>query len=603
MLRQLMDARPGSSGKDDPAPSPVRLDPLHHATTAETVYAILAQAAADVNEDWCIDEHAALAAELSDLTAFSAMPIVNDPLTRTEALNSSTAPQWAAAMQSEYDSLINAKTYTLIPRPPHCRPIDCKWVLKTKRNAQGVLIKHKARLVARGYAQRYGVDYEETYAPVCRQGSIRMLCALAAQHDWEIHQMDVVSAFLNGVLEETVYMEQPEGFVIPGKEDWVCKLSKSLYGLKQAGRTWYQKIDVTLKQTHGFSALSTDQCVYIRKDMASLIIIALYVDDLLIFSNSIPALTSFKQTLTTEFAMQDLGEASLILGIEISRNRAARTLSLSQSGYVRDLLKRHDMGECNAVLTPVEKGVVQRKSVEDYVAAAEMTKRYQSIVGAVMYAMCCTRPDIAFTISTLSQYSSNPDKLHWRGLQHLLRYLKGTIDHKLTYQGTGTITTAPELNGYCDADYGGDLDGRRSTTGYVFLLCGAPISWQSKKQKTVAMSSCESEYMALASAVKEVLWLRALMKDLGYNSASPTKLWCDNQGAIRLAKNPEHHERTKHIDIRYHLIRLHLEEGVVDLQHVSTLQQAADCLTKGLEREKHSVAVRLLGMAARAERV
>ena len=378
-----MDARPGSSGKDDPAPSPVRLDPLHHATTAETVYAILAQAAADVNEDWCIDEHAALAAELSDLTAFSAMPIVNDPLTRTEALNSSTAPQWAAAMQSEYDSLINAKTYTLIPRPPHCRPIDCKWVLKTKRNAQGVLIKHKARLVARGYAQRYGVDYEETYAPVCRQGSIRMLCALAAQHDWEIHQMDVVSAFLNGVLEETVYMEQPEGFVIPGKEDWVCKLSKSLYGLKQAGRTWYQKIDVTLKQTHGFSALSTDQCVYIRKDKTSLIIIALYVDDLLIFSNSIPALTSFKQTLTTEFAMQDLGEASLILGIEISRNRAARTLSLSQSGYVRDLLKRHDMGECNAVLTPVEKGVVQRKSVEDYVAAAEMTKRYQSIVGAV----------------------------------------------------------------------------------------------------------------------------------------------------------------------------------------------------------------------------
>jgi hypothetical protein len=545
--------------------------------------------------DSCVS---ALSAELYGLTATSSMPITSDPLTIAEAMRRPNWVQWSAAIKAEYDALVRNCTFTLVPLPRGCHAIGCKWVLKTKCDSNGVPVKCKARLVAKGYGQRHGVDYDETFAPVCRYGTIRFLCCLAAQEDWECHQMDVTSAFLNGDLKEDVYMRQPEGFIKEGEQHLVCKLNKSLYGLKQAGRTWNQKIDATLR-TQQFTSLDADHCVYVRQQGSVIIIIALYVDDLLLFSNSLTDLNALKATLATAFTMTDLGEATFILGIQIKRDRAARTLTLSQSAYAVDILTRHDMKNCNEVATPTQPGLKLVKSTEQ--ATPDDIRKYQAGVGAVMFLMCCTRPDISYAVNSLSQFSSNPDQSHKNALKHLLRYIKGTTHYGITYHGTKGGQPCPV--GYCDADWAGNTIDRRSTGGYVFLMGEGPISWQSKRQKTQALSSTEAEYMALASATKEALWLRVLITGLRRSTTAPTALFCDNQSAIKLAENPQFHEHTKHIAVRYHLIRHHIAEGTITVDHVSTLQQAADCLTKGLARVTHGIAVRLLGMSVDAQTI
>jgi hypothetical protein len=504
---------------------------------------------------------------------------------------------WHAAMDVEMASLSKAGTYTLKSLPANRQAIGCKWVFKTKRGPDGKITKHKARLVAKGFAQRYGVDYDETYAPVARYPSIRALVALAAHHDWELHQMDVKSAYLNGDLEEDIYMEQPEGYVTAGKEQLVCKLVKSLYGLKQAGRTWHLKIDVALKR-QGFCSLDADHCMYVRREGDALAIIALYVDDLLIASNQLPALGQLKGELTAQFDMEDLGEAAFILGIEIKRDRSARTLSIGQPAYISSVLQRHRMADCKPISTPMDRNNHSQlvKSPANYTATLEATREYQSIVGGVMFAMLCTRPDIAFAVTTLAQFASNPSPVHVTALRRLLRYLRGTIDQTITYTGIGDAHLQPTLVGYSDADWGQSTADRRSVTGYAFLLAGGSISWQSKKQKTVALSTVEAEYMAATQSTKEALWWRSTMHGLGYGTDQPTSLLSDSQGAIALAKNPEHHARTKHIDIQYHFTRERVADGSIALAFVGTEDMAADVLTKALESPAHSKAMRQLGM-------
>jgi transposase InsO family protein len=540
------------------------------------------------------------AAELSELllacTASAETPITSDPLTYKEAMASPQAAEWQVAMESEMASLRAAGTYTLTECPAGQVPIGCKWVYATKRDAAGNVVKHKARLVAKGYSQRYGIDYEETYAPVCRIGSIRVLIALAAHFNWEIHHMDVTSAYLNGDLQETVYMQQPTGFEATGAQaSLVCKLAKSLYGLKQAGRTWNQKIDDVLRSS-GFTPLDADHCVYRSEKGFSHIIVSLYVDDLLLFSNDLRALTAFKAAVSTRFDMKDLGEAKFVLGMEIIRDRAQRSIALSQASYTREMLRTHTMVACNAADTPVQTGVRLAPPAEGFKANPTAIRTYQAAVGALMFAAICTRPDIAFAVGQLSQYASNPDKSHFSALTQCFRYLRGTIEYRLSYKGTGRVQDAPTVVGYSDADWAGDLGQRRSTTGYTFLLCGAAVSWQSKRQRTIAQSTVEAEYMAAASATKEAIWLRSLMDGIGCAPSGPTVLRVDNEGAIKLAENPRHHDLTKHIAVRYHLIRQHIADGTITLTHVSTGLQAADCFTKGLLREKHGEGMRLLGM-------
>lgn len=335
-----------------------------------------------------------------------------------------------------------------------------------------------------------------------------------------------------------------------------------------------------------------------RRQSNTITIIALYVDDLLIASNHLIDLTQFKKDLASEFKMEDLGEANFILGVKIMRNRTARTISINQSAYITALLDRHGMTTCKAISTPMEpSSTVHRliKAPEGHRASLQETRNYQSIIGGIMFAMLCTRPDIAFAVTTLSQFASNPLPTHTQALHRVLKYLKGTVDQAITYTGIGPISAAPTLIGYSDADWAQSYD-RRSVTGYTFILCGGAISWQSKKQRTVALSTVEAEYMAITHASKEAIWWRSVLNGLGYDVTAPTTLWSDSQGSISLAGNPEHHARTKHIDIQYHFIRQHLAEQTISLRFIGTEDMAADSLTKVLDRVRHEKGMRMLGM-------
>ena len=378
---------------------------------------------------------------LSDITLGN-LNIDNEPTTYTQAMNSDNHIQWEKAMQDEYDSIQSCGTWSLVKLPNNRKAIGCKWVYKIKRNADGSIDRYKARLVAKGFSQKEGIDYNETFAPVAKFCSIRALLALAARDDMEIHQMDVKTAFLNGDLDVDIYMQQPQGYVVDGKEDYVCKLHKSLYGLKQAGRAWYQKIDNVLLHTLGFTRSQADHCVYVYNGNDGIkIYIALYVDDLLIMCNNIHKLTALKQHLSTLFDMKDLGEAHYVLGIQIERDRKHKVLHISQREYIKNVLDRFQMSECNPLSTPMDVNVKLSKQqcpTSDEDKHKMQGIPYQSAVGAIMYAMLGTRPDIAYAITTLSQYCNNPGYVHWIALKRVLRYLRGTMDYKLTY-GDGNV--------------------------------------------------------------------------------------------------------------------------------------------------------------------
>jgi hypothetical protein len=458
--------------------------------------------------------------------------------------------------------------------------------------------RYKARLVAKGYSQQEGIDYNDTFAPVVKFSSIRILLSLGAYYDWEIHQMDVNTAFLNGELEEDIYMKQPEGFVIPGKENLVCKLNKSLYGLKQSGRAWYMKLDTALLKMN-FKRLKSDHCVYFLSVDKVLFYVAVYVDDILLLSNSLVHLNSLKNEISQLFNMKDLGEVHFILGIHIERDRRARTLTLSQSEYVKNVVTRYGMSSSHPVSTPLDVSVKLSKT-DCPVTEVEINSMkdipYQSALGAIMYAMIATRPDITFAVTALSQFSTNPGPQHWVALKRVLRYLNGTTDYKLTYGCPGDDKNVPSLVGYCDADWGSNLDDRRSVTGYIFLLNGAAITWQSKKQPTVALSTVEAEYMAANQATKEAIWLRTFLGEVNINIRSPTSIGCDSQGAMALTKNPEHHSRTKHIDIQHHYVREKVDDKSIEFKFISTVDMMADVLTKPLLKPQHEKLIRLIGL-------
>lgn len=522
----------------------------------------------------------------------------NDPLTVREALQCPEADEWKSAVRAELDSMHAADVWDLVELPKGKTAIGSKFVFRTKYNAQGNVVRRKARLVAQGFTQQYGVDYFETYAPVARFASIRAILAMVAHHDWELDQMDVKSAYLNGVLQEEVYMKQPPQFAEPGKEHLVCKLKKSIYGLKQAGRVWNHRIDAVLKKL-GFSALYNDTCVYVYRRGDLIVISSLYVDDLLLASNSRAQLDGFKKELASHFDMEDLGEAHFVLGIEIQRDRKARTLHISQGAYIKDVLARFGMDQCTAMAIPMEKGLRLLKATDGDPLAldAQATRDYQARVGALIYAMQATRPDIAYAVTALSQFCSKPTTQHQQAVKRVFRYLRGTVDHGITYRGSGSRESTPTLLGYCDSDWAEDVNDRKSITGYAFLLGNAAISWKSKKQPTQALSSVEAEYMAACEAAKEALWWRSFLKGIGYQLTAPTRVLSDNQGSIALSKNPGHHDRTKHIDLRHHFVRDRVADGTMVLEHVGTGDMAADVLTKALVREKHNHATTLLGVA------
>jgi transposase InsO family protein len=516
----------------------------------------------------------------------------DEPRSYREAMERPDASEWSDACEREIDQLNKTGTWTLVERPPNTNIVGNKWVLKVKVMPNGS-IKHKARLVAQGFTQRPGVDYDETYSPVVRYASLRCLFALAAHYDWEVHHMDVKSAYLNGKLEETIYMHQPEGFRKPGQEHLVCKLQKGLYGLKQAGRTWNQTIDPALKQL-GLTPLDKDNCVYIHRTGKEMIVISLYVDDLFLFTSSTRLLKQFKQGLTNRFEMEDLGEAKLVLGMQITRDRTKRTLTISQQAYLEKMLDRLGLGESKAIATPMDANKHLVKAPPTHAASESEISHYQSIIGSLMYAANGTRPDIAFAVNQLAKYSGNPDHSHQTALKRILRYIRGTTNQVLTYSGLGGAE--PQFVGYSDADYANDQDDRKSTSGYAVMLCGGAISWASRRQPVLATSTTEAEYIAMAEILKDIMWWRPFYRQLGHDTSQPTPLFVDNQATIQLAKNGDNSSRTKHVDIKYHLIRQEIRAQTVVLHYISTQHNIADILTKGLAKERHRTLTNALGL-------
>jgi hypothetical protein len=437
------------------------------------------------------------------------------------------------------------------------------------------------------------------------------MASLAARYGMKIRQFDVATAFLNGELKEEIYMEPPKGFrdilqsiiesegdsLVGAKArsmlreysrgDKVCFLKKSLYGLRQAGRSWYLKLDETLRHS-GAVPTAADPCLFQIGSGEDATLIAIYVDDILIASRNQRKIGEISKVLSRKFEIKDLGDASFCLGVEFGR--VDGRVTLHQRGYIKDMLARFGMSECKPVATPVEPGTKlikkQRQSNE------ELRFPYRELLGSLTYLSTTTRPDISFAVSHLGQFNNCYGEDHWTAAKRVLRYLKGTVDLGLVYE-----PDSDPLTGFVDADWGSCTEDRRSFTGYIFLLNGGPVSWDSRKQRTVALSTTEAEYMALSEGVKEAIYLQRLLQELGADEMIGSVVFCDNKGSLRLAENPTFHARSKHIDIRHHFVRDVLRTKRVTLEHVPTDHQVADFLTKGLPKMKHSWCVESSGLS------
>ncbi|RVW64151.1 Retrovirus-related Pol polyprotein from transposon TNT 1-94 [Vitis vinifera] len=447
-----------------------------------------------------------------------------EPRSYKEAMESKDSKKWLSSMNDEMASLRKNQTWELVPLPEGVKPVDCKWLFKIKDGiSEDEPPKYKSRLVAKGFSQKEGIDYNEVFSPVVKHKSIRVLLAMVSVFNLELDQLDVKTAFLHGNLEEEIYMKQPEGFVDSEKSDHVCFLKKSLYGLKQSPRQWYKRFDAFMV-SHEFMRNQYDSCVYFKTlPDGSFIYLLLYVDDMLIAAKNRAEINKLKQLLSSEFEMKDLGAAKKILGMEIWRDRDASLFTLPST----------------------DEEVEYMKSVP-----------YSSMVGSLMYAMVCTRPDLAFAVSVVSRFMSNPGKAHWEAVKWIMRYLKGSSSVCLVY-GNGDVSSG--------------------------LL-------ESSLQPTVALSTTEAEYMSLTEGVKEGMWLNGFLGSLGLNLSKPV-IYSDSQSALCLAKNPVYHERTKHIDVRLNFIRDVIEEKLFSIEKVATEVNPADMLTKLIttEKFKHSL--------------
>ena len=479
-----------------------------------------------------------------------------------------------------------------MPKPGGVKPITCKWVYKLKIHPDGTIERYKARLVVRGFSQEYGIDYDETFSPVAKIATVRVLLSLAASKSWILWQMDVKNVFLHGELDRDIYINQPQRFTNQEKPDFVCKLKKALYGLNQAPRAWYGKIAEFLVQS-GYHVAPADSSLFVKVQEGKLSIVLVYVDDLIITGDEKDEIQRTRANLSVRFQMKELGELKHFLGLEVERTD--RGIFLGQQKYVRDILQKFGLAGCKPISTPMEPNlklcINNGKDLED-------ATMYRQIVGSLIY-LTLSRPDIAFAVGVASRFMQNPRKPYLEAVRRILRYVKGTLDWGLFYEKGVEC----KVNGYCDADYAGDHDTRRSTTGYVFNLGSGAISWCSKRQPTVSLSTTEAEYRAGAIAAQECAWLTQLMKDLNQPIEDGVILHCDNLSAVRLAENPVFHARTKHVEVHYHFLREKVLQGDIEMRPVKTNDQVADIFTKSLPATKLSEFRNSLGMIIRTRKV
>ncbi|RDB21868.1 Retrovirus-related Pol polyprotein from transposon TNT 1-94 [Hypsizygus marmoreus] len=503
-------------------------------------------------------------------------------------------PKWEEAIKVELENLKQNGTWELVERPAGVNVVDCKWVLRIKKNAAGEIEKYKARLVARGFTQIHGVDFYETYAPVARLASFRLLLAIAARNGWPVDSFDFDGAFLNSVLDddEVVYLEQPAEYAEKDRKQYVLRLHKALYGLRQGAKNWYDALCVALADL-GFRRSEADHGVFYKIEGEHIVILAIHVDDCMGVGSSAKLLQDVKEQLNKKYKLTDLGPASWLLGIKIRRNLKERTIALSQHSYIESIITRYNFNDLKPSAIPMDPNVQLSRAqcptkLEDIARMRNVP--YREAVGSLMYAAMGTRPDIAFATSTAAQFSDNPGWVHWEAVKRIFRYLLGTKDLELVYGAE-----QKGLEGFVDAD-GASQDHRRAISGYVFLVDGGAVSWSSKKQELVTLSTTEAEYVAAMHAAKEAMWLRRLIGELFRPLSEPTTLFSDSKSAIALTKDGHFHACTKHIDIRYHYIRYIIEAGSIKIIYCPTDDNTADTLTKALPSVKAKHFARAMGL-------
>ena len=517
--------------------------------------------------------------------------INGDPLLYRDALSTPEADKWKAAMDEEMDSLMkDHKVWILVDLPKGRTPIRNRWRYVTKRDTDNCPVRSKAQLVAKGFAQIYGVDYDETFAPVARLDTIQLLLAIAAVFDLEIHQINIKTAFLHSELEEEIYMEQPEGYIEKGNEHKVCLLLRLIYGLKQSARQWYKHLRNSIK-TWGFSeSIAGDIAVFTKIiDAGNIVIVVVYVDDISIFASNLSLVNEFKTQIASVYKFSD--EITQFLGLRILRNRKAWTISIDQHHYIEKIIERFDFRTAHPKGTPMASAT---KLVMSARTAAEsaLQKRYQSMIGSLMYAMLGSRPDICYSVNKLAQYGSNPNEEHLAATQQVFQYLKATRDLRLTYNGN----TGSELIRWCDADWASDPDTQCLTTGYIFQVGNGSVAWATRKQHTVALSSTESKYMVLTESLQHTIWTAQVLENLNFEFDLPLTTKSDSKGARDLTKNNVFHKLSKHIGIQHHFIREKIQDGFATVEEVKSADNIANIFTKALPKPTHRRHTRALGL-------
>ena len=518
------------------------------------------------------------------------------PESYQEARDSRQAVGWQEAEHKELETMLeNGVWGAPVPRPPGKTVVGSKWVYAVKYTGTGEVDRLKARLVARGFSQQEGKDYfsDSIYAPTVRPETLKVLTHIGAQEGWSFRLMDVQGAYLAAELQEEVYLQQPQGYEDPQNPTGVLPLKKAIYGLKQSARAWYGRLSDFLLSI-GFVVNPVDPSLFQRNRGERRFYIQVYVDDLGILHNNEGEFREFQEAMCQEFKMKDLGETKYYLGIHFEHHRDNKTVHMHQSLYIHQLLEKYKLQEGKVAPTPLEEGHTLTRE-EPWKPGEEGEMRgvpYAQLVGSLNYLSTCTRPDISYAVSLLSRYSreGKHQRRHWEAAKRVLRYLKGTPTVGVTLGGTVPM----RLRASSDASLGDDLTDRRSTLAYCTSLGAGPVSWKSTRSKPVATSTAESEYYAAAAGGKEVVYLRKLLDSLGHKQEGPTPFGCDNQAAIAMAKNPEFHARTKHIDICYHWIRDAVKEGILQLEYIPSEANPADLLTKALGRQQHELLMTLL---------
>jgi len=498
----------------------------------------------------------------------------------------STDPdRWMVPMQTEMDTLKAKHTWDLVKPPPGANIMDSMWIYDIKWDGEGNRIKDKARLVGKGYTQRLGVDYNETWAGVTRLESVRMTAAIAANRDLKLWRIDFVGAYLNSLTKEDIFMKQPEGFVQPGFEDHVCKLVHTIYGTMQGAHDWYETLTNTYDKL-GYITSRADPCVRYKTDNVEYTITDTYTDDVFGASKTDAEIKKRKDEMGKEWEIKDVGENDYFLGMRVQQDLNLGTIRLTQRPYWEHVLNRFNLTHTSPRNTPLPVGITLDHNMSpktDSERAQMADKPYRPVLGSVMWGQLATRPDLSFAVSLLSRFQADPGIEHWNALMHVIGYIKNTMDYGLTYSRDADLTPLA----YVDADYGGCRDTRRSTTGYIFTMAGGAVTWSSKRQATVALSTVEAEYVAMSRCAQQMVWMQMWLDEVEIGHDMPGVIKGDSRGAIALVKNTKDHGKVKHIDIRHHYIRELVTSELILFEQIPSADNLTDLFTKPLARDHH----------------